>query len=328
VLVEFGWDEPDTAFLRRHIATMERTPFDGCVYHVAARGKAGQLENFSWKFWGNHAFTESDLAPALDDLKATPFARFKHNFLRVNTAPAELDWFDDHAAVLANARLAAKVAREGRSRGVLLDTEQYEGQLFNYRKQKHASSKSWDDYASQARLRGRDVMSAFQEGFPGLTVLLTFGPSLVAAKTRDGKVAESEYGLLAPFLEGMSEARRGGSVLVDGHEPSYKYKKPEQFDEALGLIRKSGPSFRAGFGLWLDYDWRKLGWNTADVSLNYFSPEAFEKAVRSALERSDEIVWVYTESPRWWSVEDGRPSKLPDAYVEALRKARKGLTAD
>jgi hypothetical protein len=126
----------------------------------------------------------------------------------------------------------------------------------------------------------------------------------------------------------MSEAHRGASVLVDGYEPSYKYKKPEQFDEALGLMRKSGPSFRAGFGLWLDYDWRKLGWNTGDVSLNYFSPEAFGSAVRSALERSDEIVWVYTESPRWWSLEDGLPSRLPDAYVEALRRARKGLAAD
>ena len=32
-LIEFGWDEPDTAFLRRHIAQMERSPFDGCVFH-------------------------------------------------------------------------------------------------------------------------------------------------------------------------------------------------------------------------------------------------------------------------------------------------------
>src|SRR3954451_1301335 len=27
-VIEFGWDEPDTAFLRKHIARMERTPFD------------------------------------------------------------------------------------------------------------------------------------------------------------------------------------------------------------------------------------------------------------------------------------------------------------
>ena len=40
-LIEFGWDEPDTAFLRGHLAELERTPFDGCVFHVMARGRRG-----------------------------------------------------------------------------------------------------------------------------------------------------------------------------------------------------------------------------------------------------------------------------------------------
>jgi len=33
-VIEFGWDEPDTAFLRQHIGQMERALFDGCVFHV------------------------------------------------------------------------------------------------------------------------------------------------------------------------------------------------------------------------------------------------------------------------------------------------------
>ena len=33
-LIEFGWDEPSTEFLRQHLAQMEQTPFDGCVFHV------------------------------------------------------------------------------------------------------------------------------------------------------------------------------------------------------------------------------------------------------------------------------------------------------
>src|SRR4051794_22258594 len=40
-LIEFGWDEPDTAFLREHIATMEQTPFDGTVFHVLYTNKDG-----------------------------------------------------------------------------------------------------------------------------------------------------------------------------------------------------------------------------------------------------------------------------------------------
>src|SRR5437660_305960 len=75
-LIEFGWDEPDAAFLRRHIAEMERTPFDGCVFHVNAAAPQGKLENFTWLCWGRRAFTEAELKPALDDLKATAFRRF------------------------------------------------------------------------------------------------------------------------------------------------------------------------------------------------------------------------------------------------------------
>src|SRR5689334_1414081 len=33
-LIEFGWDEPDTAFMKKHIGEMEKTPFDGCVFHA------------------------------------------------------------------------------------------------------------------------------------------------------------------------------------------------------------------------------------------------------------------------------------------------------
>src|SRR5437868_10739463 len=83
-LIEFGWDEPDTAFMREHIAEMEATPFDGCVFHV---------KDFLWETWGKRAFKESDFRASLEDLNATPFKRFTQNFLRFNTTPADVDWF-------------------------------------------------------------------------------------------------------------------------------------------------------------------------------------------------------------------------------------------
>jgi len=144
-LIEFGWDEPDTAFLRRHVAGMEKTPFDGCVFHVMSADPQGKSENFTWLCWGKRAFTESELEPALDDLKATTARRFTHNFLRFNAAPGDLDWFDDHAAALNNARLAAMLAREGRCAGVLFDVEEYQGGVFTYQKQRNAKSKPWDE---------------------------------------------------------------------------------------------------------------------------------------------------------------------------------------
>lgn len=331
-LIEFGWDEPDTAFLRAHIAEMQTSPFDGCVFHVTTKGAS-----LTWDGWGRKRIDEAAAQPALDDLKATGFGRFNQNFLRFNTTPADLDWFDDYSAVVHNARLAARLAREGSCRGLLFDIEQYSGKLFSYHDQRDAKSKSWDDYAAQARKRGREVMDAFQEGYPDLTIFLTFGYSLPWSQSNAGKkpLAECGYGLLAPFLDGMVAAAHGKTRIVDGHELSYGFKEPAQFPKAAKTIHTSLKSIvadpnkydrviSAGFGIWLDYDWRKNGWDASDPSRNYFTPETFEASVRSALEASDEFVWIYTETPRWWSPA-GKPLKLPEAYAKALVKAREQI---
>ena len=181
-LIEFGWDEPNTAFMREHIAEMEKTPFDGCVFHVQYKKGDGKPGEFLWDCWGKHAFAEEDFKDALDDLKNTHFTRFTENFLRFNVTPGDVDWFDDFSAIENNAKLAAQIAREGHCRGVLFDIEQYNNKLFAYHTQKGAASKSWDQYAQQARLRGRQVMSAFQRGYPGLTIFLTFGYTLPFAQ--------------------------------------------------------------------------------------------------------------------------------------------------
>ena len=173
-LIEFGWDEPDTGFLRQHLAEMEKTPFDGCVFHADFERADGRKGSFTWDSWSTNAFTEADLKKPFDDLKALRPSRFKHSFLRFNTTPANLDWFDDHSAVLNNARLAARLARAGQCPGLLFDIEQYNAPLFDYRKQRDAKTKSWEVYAAQVRQRGREVMEAFQAGYPDLTVFLTF----------------------------------------------------------------------------------------------------------------------------------------------------------
>jgi hypothetical protein len=324
-LIEFGWDEPDTAFIRQHVAQMEQTPFDGVVFHPKG--------DLLWTGWGKRAFTPAEVQPSIDDLKATTFTRLTHNFLRFNTAPADIDWFDDHAAVLNNARLMARLAKEGKCKGLLFDIEQYNGQLFNYAKQRDAKTRSFDEYAQQVRLRGREVMTAFQDEFPGLTVFLTFGYSLPHLETGGdvAKLPKASYGLLAPFLDGLLDAAAGDTRLVDGYEISYGYKDTTRFPKALATMKtgvlpfvKADPAkyakhFSASFGLWMDHDWRKKGWNTEDPSKNFYTPEAFEASLRAALRHADEYVWIYTETPRWWTAE-GKPAKLPKAYDEAVRR--------
>jgi hypothetical protein len=325
-LIEFGWDEPDTAFMRQHVAEMEQTPFDGCVFHLTG--------DSLWGVWGVKAYTDADLKPALDDLRATPFRRFTHNFLRVNTTPGKLDWFDDHSAVVNNVRQMARVAREGKCKGVLFDIEQYDGPLFDYGKQRDAKTKSWDEYAAQVRLRGREVMKAYQEGYPGVTIFLTFGYTLPREESGGdrAKLPKAHYGLLAPFLDGMLDAAEGSTRIVDGYELSYGYKDVKRFAKgyqametgALPYVgvdpKRYREFFSFGFGVWMDHDWRKHGWDVGDVSKNFYPPEAFENSVGTALQTADEYVWVYTEQPRWWT-KAGKPEKLPEAYDQALRRA-------
>ncbi len=331
-LIEFGWDEPDTAFMRKHIAEMEATPFDGCVYHIRYLGPDGKDANFVWDCWGKQAVTSRQVQQAIADLKATRFTHLRHNFLRFNVTPGNLDWFDDYSAVINNARLAAQVARAG-GVGILLDTEQYNAHLFDYRKQTNASTKTWEQYAAQARRRGREVMEAFQEGFPGLKVLMTFGYGLPWQETNAGKrpLRECTYGLLVPFLDGMLEAAKGRSRLIDGWESAYSYFEEKKFRKAREMIHhdvlamvadpaKYREVFSASFGLWLDYQWREQGWNVEHPERNPHTPDAFAEVVQTALRYADEYVWIYSETPRWWS-DPGGPVKLPSAYDAALRRA-------
>jgi hypothetical protein len=342
-LIEWGWDQPTTAFMRRHIEQMERSPFDGCVFSAPYDKPNGKRGSFTWEGWGRRAFVYDELAPALADLKATKFTRFQDNFLRFNTTPADLDWFDDFASVLNNARLAARFAREGGCKGLLFDIEQYNFHLFDYRKQRDREAKSWEVYAAQVRRRGREVMEAFQKEYPDITLFLPFGYSMPWVQSGRGRqpLAEKSYGLVAPFMDGLIDAANGRSRIIDGDEIAYGYKDPDDFvrsrramrEDLLPMIGADREKYlrviSVSFGIWPDNDWRKRGWDLENFEKNYHTPERFETLVRAALQNADEYVWIYTEKPRWWT-DEGQPADLPAAYDRALRRAREsaGQSAD
>lgn len=329
-LIEWGWDEPDTKFMRENVEKMERFPFDGLVFHATS----SKGDNLSWEVWGSRKFTADHFKQAVDDLKATKFNRFTDRFLRVNVTPAKVDWFDDEAwaSVVNNFGVAAQVAKEGRCKGFMFDTEQYEGvTVFDYRQQKN--KKTFAEYQAKVRQRGRGWVKAVNKNYPDITILLTFGYDVSlwrAEKPKDRSTAA--YGLLADFLDGVLDACTKETVLVDAWEFSYPYKERKQFEQAYETITKKSLEWTAvpekyksqvktGFGLWMDH--KRKEWDVADFSKNYFSPAEFTAAVRSAVEVSDGYVWIYTERPKWWTNE-----MLPKAYVEALAKARKAAKKD
>jgi hypothetical protein len=325
-LIEWGWDEPDTRFIRDNIAAMEQLPFDGLVFHVTST-KGG---NLTWELWGGRAFDIDEFRPALDDLAATRFTRLTDRFLRVNVTPGTTDWFDDGEwkRVLANFAVAAQVAKRGGCKGFMFDVERYQGQLFDFRAQKRPNTATFVDFQAQVRRRGAEWMREVNRHFPDITILLTFGYAAAQPKDGSGSRAGVADGLLSDFLDGILEACSTETQIVDAWEPSYAYKRQQQFDDAYDTIKTRALKWtaqperyrrhvQAGFGVWMDNDWRKFGWDTSDTAKNYFAPVEFEAAVHSALRRTDRYVWIYTEQPRWWTRE-----KLPQAYIDALLNAR------
>jgi hypothetical protein len=334
-LIEFGWDEPDPRFMREHIAQLQASPFDGCVYHVNWSRADGSTGNFTWELWGRRRFTAGELDSARRDLIATRFGRFRENFLRVNVTPGDLDWFEDHGAVMANLELAARLAKDADGPGILFDVEQYKGELWDFRAQQRRGPRSWSELAAQVRRRGAEAMRAFERGYPGLTVFMTWAYSLPLHESNGGRkaLADAHNGLVASFVDGMLEAASDSAVIVDGHELSYSYRDPALFAAKADSMRRGALRLAAdparysrrlsvAFGIWLDHDSARTPWNAADPSRNYFTPATFGKVVRAALAQSDRYVWIYTEQPRWWTA-SGKPHAVPAAYDSVLRIVRR-----
>jgi hypothetical protein len=333
-LIEMGWDEPDTRFMRANLPAMERTPFEGCVFHVMYPRPGGKQGNFTWEFWGTHAFTRAELRPAIDDLKATPFRTFTDNFLRINVTPGDVDWFSSDSIVVNNARQAARIAKEGGCVGIMLDTEPYNALLWNPGK---ASTRPWNETAPRVRAWGRAVMNAIQSEYPDPILLLTLGQSFAWHEVTllRKPIDQCPNGLLAPFIEGLFDAARGGAQIVDGHELSYGFRDTSLFRRAASTMRNGvipivGDSVRyraharVAFGVWMDHEWKKNGWDTLDVQRNYYSPQALERTLTVALRTTDRYVWLYSEEPRWWTTA-GHPTALPAAYVDAVMRARRAV---
>jgi hypothetical protein len=321
-LIQFGWGEPSTSFLRRHVREMERLPFDGVVLNAGYRDGSGREALLHWRGFSAEPIPWASLEPALRDLQETPLRRFRDSFLRFNVTPGDVSWGDEaFSGVVHNARMAGRLVGGGGLRGILLDVEQYQHPLFRPPARLPAAAPTPSAYEELVRRRGREIMQAFQAEAPDLVVFLTFGYSLASTRPES-------YGLLRPFLDGLYEAAAGETRVVDGFEFSYPYQRVSQFERAYQVMRKGGEArsavpgayrrrLLAGFGVWMDYDRPHRGWDALDVSRNYFTPRGLENALAAALRRSDRYVWLYSEAPRFWVRE-----ALPEAYLTAIRRAR------
>ncbi len=203
------------------------------------------------------------------------------------------DWFDDGwwEAISHNARMAAKIAKEGRLKGVMFDTEHRYGRVFDYRFQKHRGDKNFSDYAAMARARGVQFIKAVNSAYPDATLIMTMAASAAAfEKTYAPNVGldKVEYGLLPAFLDGIIEAAGSKTVIVDGYRRAFHFTDYEEFasayvsmkTDAAGLSaipEKYRDTIQAGYG----------------VNLTWHPVQELENALHYALTVSDRYVWVW-----------------------------------
>lgn len=319
-IIEMGWGTPTPTYIREHIQEMQKIPLDGIVIGFADNENRNIFGN---SLWSAKIINIDDYSQSIEAIKNTEFGRFTENFLRFNVMPGEIDWYDENFdSVIKNAKLAAKVAKLGNLRGILLDVEHYKGKPFYYLSQPERQEHSFREYQQKVRDRGRQFIEAMNEAYPDIRILLTFGYHLPYVERKS--MEQAIYGLLPSFLDGLLEGASPNILIFDGWEFSYGYKNEEQFQDAYETIHQKGlertnakedflSHYRASFALWIDHG---QIWKPNHYNENYFTPEQFENSLGFALNHTDGYVWIYSQKAQWW---DG---KMPQPYIDALTNAR------
>jgi hypothetical protein len=344
-LIYYGWGSPDTAYLKEHLADNERGPFDGVGLVVAidrgkpVRGDDTTPNRLGWNLWGPRAFKLEDFRPAIEDLRAAKSAKLTDNFLAAAICSrgqdSGFDWFDDKRweTVKQNWRVFATIAKQGGCKGLLIDPEHYSVYFFRHDEMRVRNDKPFAEYAAKVRQRGRELMTVTREAFgDDVVILCLFGHSLLWHNVRDKDNAKAvkpleltDYGLYAPFLDGMLEATAPATRIVDGYEFAYGFEDHVNFERAREEIRHKAAlvseqreryekQVEVGFGVWIDNGQK---WNQTNFKANHFSPEALEAALRSALDVTDRYVWLYSEKPEFFPLRH-----VPPPYLNAIERSK------
>jgi len=343
-LIGWGSDVAYPSKVQNNIRKIEELPLDGIVLSHFGGEKDGKEFMFEWQCFGRQKYERQHLASTIQILTHIDFQRFTDNFLRFNLQPGDVDWFDDFSSPLHNAQMWSEVAREAGVKGWKFDLEDYQEKLFTYSKQKYADQKSFDEYATQIRLRGRQMMEAIQSGFPNIVLLLSLAHSYVNRTPHaNRKLAElSSYGLLPAFVDGLIEAAGPQVRIIDGQEQAYGYLTPEDYfrgyhdvrQRALELVpselwEKYRDKIEAGVAIYANFQLAVRRITTKYWVPHYMKPEErlrlFEQNVYYALKTTDEYAWLYSEHMGWW--ESGYPVPTPEGAVAAIRAARDRIHA-
>lgn len=236
---------------------------------------------------------------AIEVYKKTDWKNFKYNFFKIDIVGMarfknldgsckRLDWFDDDLFYNKIYPKITYICKGLKEIGVdiCLDNESYSTRPYDYHEIYKDNGKSFDEYQDIVRKRGREIAELIDENYPGVTVMMTYGPWTLNINRE-----EDIYGLLPALYDGFCSAETSVK-FIDGFERGYGFsnyesvvkglfeckncykqsKYPDRYKEKIGCA----------FGIW--------------IRPEIFKKHEFLDMLNASLCETEEYVWVYTEN--------------------------------
>ena len=343
------------ADLPRRVRLWQRTGLDGLVFNLTSHHREGEralYHNMAGQWWALNPRTYDEFVPEIKAFQSVQdWGRLTDNFLWSSYAVWQdgprmrvQNWFsdDDWKIILNNVSIQARVARECGFKGLMFDTEQYEGHhaegawhipfsYLNYKEDGYAKAdeaepRPFEEVAAKIRQRGTQYARAVCAGFPGLKLLIIPGLYEWTAREGDGPLEEKHHGLYPAFIDGVLEGLDENATLIGGSELTYSQTRyidigneRRRFDESIEKLSGVSDALRKktsfAAGIWVDTD---RSWSDSDVTKNVRNPADHETAVRNAFKASDEYAWIYGEQSHFLGDD---PTPLMLEYFRANEKA-------
>lgn len=325
-IITCGWNAPTTIQFARDASRMQSSGFSGAVLDI--RSDAGMPHPF-WSAHSSDDWSSLTFGAGVDPLRNADVGKLTSAYLLVKANPGDVDWLDDEgwAAIVDHWRIAARIAKRGKLRGLLFDPEPYSEPFrqFQYSRQEAAIDHSFEAYRAAARKRGREVMTAVIAEFPEAELVSYFlmsylvrdhryrGPSPVGRSDEAWCLAGHSYGLLPAFLDGWLDVLPPTVTLFDGCEYAYWHKSANDFAQEADDVRRRGvqlvspenrdkyaKQLKVAFPIYMDAMHPDLA---GRYTLEPESPDRLallRRNLAAAIDYGDGLVWIYGEHGRWW----------------------------
>lgn len=307
-IIYLSYFSPTAQFLNTNRAYIDTLPLDGVCFYLS-----GSLQSAIMR---NVAVSQATIANELALLGTGTWTKVIDKWVTVYASPVgaaansfsvDADWTiaSSNFTNLA-AAVAAKVSSHHLA-GIFFDTETYFGQVWQ------GPDTDWN----AAYARGKQIMQAIIAGWPSAKVLCTHFTWASDSRTAGvynaaGAAYDSlsdYYNTIGSFTSGMVAATTGTSAtIIDGgemytartssaYQAIYDWNKSGVAGAGTGCVVPVGDraaypgTVRIGFGV---YD---QPWNGATMDENIW-----KATLQLAINRSDEVVWAYTERFDWLGV--------------------------